>query len=144
MRTKSLAMIAAAAAACLGGCARWQPQTSGQVVLTRACPLARAPSVAEFGRAGLSGIYHFVTQDASRDELGALIHNADAAGFRLMLLTVNLNGKDTVFAWGAAVLRSQRDVDAEFGIACRMGQGHIYLTHVRYNPAGQTGNVRAR
>jgi hypothetical protein len=134
----------AAAAACLGGCARWQPQTSGHVVLTRACPLARAPNVADFGRAGLRGVYHFVTQDASSDELGALVRNTEAAGFNLMLLTVNLNGKDTVFARGPAVLRNQRDVDAEFGAACRMGQGHVYLTHVRYNPAGEAGDVRVR
>lgn len=129
----------------LAGCARWQPQrTPGPVAFDRACPLARAPRVTDFGPAGLRAAYHFVTQGATGDELGGLIRRTDAAGFRLALITVQINGADTVFAAGPGVLRDQRAVDEEFRTACRLGLGPIYLTHVRYNPAARDGPVRVR
>ena len=41
---------------------------------------------------------------------------------------------------GMAGLRSQREVDAEFQAACRLGRGHVYLTHVRYDMVQQEGD----
>jgi len=137
-------LILTAAIAALSGCARWQPETGARPSFARACPHTRAPAVTDFGAAGLRGIYHFVTQDASNDELDALIQGTRTHGFTLMLMTVNLNGRDTVFAHGAVILRSQRQVDAEFTAACQLGAGRVYLTHVRYNSADETGPVRAR
>ena len=143
MRGRHLLIVVAGITA-LSGCARWQPDTGARPSFAHACPLTRAPEVTDFGPAGLRAIYHFVTQDASDDELGALIRGTSAAGFELMFMTVNLNGRDTVFANGAGVLHSQREVDTEFAVACRIGMGRVYLTHVRYNPAGEPGPVRAR
>jgi hypothetical protein len=144
MRGVPLAVIAVAAA-CLGGCVfRWQPQATGRVVMTRACTWNRAPNVADFGPAGVRGAYSFATQNASDAELGALIRNTGAGGFSLALVIANLNGRDAMFAQGPAALRSQREVDREFRTACRLGQGRVYLTHVRYNPARQAGDVRVR
>lgn len=137
-------MIATAVA--LTGCAtRWQPQTEGRVVLSEACSGRRAPAVEEFGASGLRGVYHFVTQDASSEELGTLIRGTETQGFRLAFMTVNINGLDTIFAHGPALLRSQGEVDAEFRAACGLGHGRVYLTHVRYNAAeGEGEYVRAR
>ncbi len=135
------------AALALSGCTqRWRPQSGpGPVTFSEACPQRRAPRVEDFGEAGVRGVYHFVTQDASDDELGALVQATSAGGFSLVPMTVNLNGRDTLFAHGAAVLRSQAEVDAEFTTACRMGQGRVYLTHVRYNQGdGSAEQVRAR
>jgi hypothetical protein len=131
----------------LGGCAlRWHPQTGpGPATFGPACPGRRAPAVADFGAAGIRGAYHFVIDHASRGDLGALVRGAGAQGFGLAPLTVNINGHDTVFAIGPAVLHDQAEVDAEFQIACRLGRGRIYLTHVRYNPAdSHSPEVRVR
>ena len=142
MRGRHFALLVGLAAH--GGCARWQPDMGARPSFAHACSLTRAPEVTDFGPAGLHAVYHFVTQDASNDDLGALIRGTEARGFALMLMTVNLNGRDTVFAHGAGVLRSQSEVDAEFEVACRIGTGRVYLTHVRYNPADEPGAVRAR
>lgn len=123
-------------AALLGGCTtRWHPEAHGPLTLVPACPNRRAPNVPDFGAAGVRAAYHFVTEGASGDDLGALIQHARAQGFGLAMMTVNINGRDTVLATGPAVLHDQREVDAEFNIACHLGRGPIYLTHVRYNPA---------
>ena len=144
MRLNRLSILAFGIVA-FGGCARWQPEGPGRATLPEACPMRRAPAVAEFGPDGLRAVYHFVTQNASNEELGALIDGTATYSFALAPMTVTINGRDSMFARGAAVLRSQREVDSEFGIACRLGRGRVYLTHVRYNPARQQGeNVRAR
>src|SRR5438105_668002 len=89
----------------LAGCARWQPQRGpGPATFDRACPLARAPLVTDFGPEGVRGAYHFVTQGASGDELGVLRRRAEAAGFRFAFMTIQMNGVDTVFGAGPGVL----------------------------------------
>ena len=144
MKKAILAAICALSAA-LAGCARWQPEQSGPVTLTRACPLQRAPGVADFAGGGVKGVYQFVTQDAAEGDLGSFLRSTDEHGFGLVPLTVTMNGKDTLIAHGPGVLRSQAEVDAEFETACAMGHGSVYLTHVRYNAANEEGGaVRVR
>ena len=144
MRMNRLSALALGILA-LGGCARWQPEGPGRATLPDACPLRRAPAVQAFGPDGLRAVYHFVTQNASNEELGALIDGTAAHGFSLAPMTVNINGRDTLFARGQTVLRNQREVDAEFGIACGLGHGRVYLTHVRYNTDQQQGEqIRVR
>jgi hypothetical protein len=129
----------------LGGCARWEPESRGPVQLVRACPLQRAPAVGELGDKGLRGAYHFVIQDAADDDLTGFLAASEAEGFKVILLTLNINGKDTVFAMGPDVLMSQAHVDAEFDVACALGRGKVYLTHVRYDPPDPAaGPVRVR
>jgi hypothetical protein len=120
----------------LGGCtARWHAQTGqGLATFRPACPGRRAPAVADFGAAGVRAVYNLVTDDVSSRELSGLLRDSGAQGFRIMPLTVNLNGHDTLFMTGPSVLNDQTAVDEEFQVACRLGRGHIYLTHVRYNP----------
>lgn len=125
-----------ACAVLLTGCTtRWQPETHGPVKLTEACPLRRAPVVHDFGTAGLRGVYHFVTDNASDRDILRLIDQTEEQGFALILHTLTINGRDTVFAQGPGVLHNQSAVDSEFRSACRLGGGGIYLTHVRYNVA---------
>ena len=144
MQIRSLPPLLAASLL-LTGCARWEPQRGpGLATFDRACPLARAPRVDDFGAAGVRGAYHFVTQGATSDDLGALARRAAAARFRLAPITVEMNGVDTMFGAGPGVLHDQHAIDAEFGAACRLGSGPIYLTHVRYNPAQENGPVRVR
>jgi len=145
MRTRLLAMAILCATALCGCTPRWRPETSGPVSFTPACPQRRAPAVTEFGAAGVRAAYNFVTDRASDGDLGILLRQSRALGFGLAPMTVNLNGHDTMFATGPAVLHDQREVDAEFQAACRLGHGRIYLTHVRYNPADANGpGVRVR
>ena len=126
------------------GCARWQPEESDPHTLPDACPLlGRAPAVSEFPAGGLRGTYQFVTQDAPTEDKVAFLRKAAENGFALVPLTVNLNGKDTLIAHGAAVLHTQPEVDAEFTRACAMGFGAIHLTHVTHNPA-DAASVRVR
>ena|SRR5690606_38535916 len=83
------------------------------------------------------------TQDAPTEDKVAFLRKAAENGFALVPLTVNLNGKDTLIAHGAAVLHTQPEVDAEFTRACAMGFGAIHLTHVTHNPA-DAASVRVR
>ena len=108
MQVRNL-LIFLAGSLVLTGCARWQPQHGpGPTRFDRACPLARAPRVADFGPAGVRGAYHFVVQGATSDDLAGLTRRTAAAGFRLGLLTVEMNGVDTMFAAGPGVLRDQQ------------------------------------
>ena len=144
MQIRSLPPLLAASLL-LTGCARWEPQRGpGLATFDRACPLARAPRVDDFGAAGVRGAYHFVTQGATSDDRAGFIRRADETGFRLMLMTIQMNGVDTLFAAGPGVLHDQHAVDEEFRAACRLGLGPIYLTHARYNPAAENGPVRVR
>lgn len=143
MPVRSLATILAASLL-LAGCARWEPRWSGPATFERACPLTRAPRVTDFAPAGVRGAYHFVIQGATDAQRAGFILRSARAGFRLMLMTVQMDSVDTMFGTGLAVLRDQHAVDKEFRAACRLGSGPIYLTHVRHNPAGQTGDVRLR
>jgi hypothetical protein len=139
MQIRSLAFLLVGSLV-LTGCTRWEPQQgTGPVVFDRACPLRRAPQVATIGVAGVRGVYHFAVGGASDAERGAFLHAAEAGGFRVALVTININGTDTLFAWGRAVLHDQRSVDREFRAACGLGAGRIYLTHVRHNPPGRPG-----
>jgi hypothetical protein len=129
----------------LGGCAGWEPQTTGPIALTRACPLKRAPEVSDYGEAGVQGVYHFVIAGASKSDLAGFLGASQKEGYSVMLMTVNLNGKDTLFATGPRPLHSQLDVDQAFGVACGLGRGKVFLTHVRYNSvAAEPGFIRAR
>jgi hypothetical protein len=144
MQVRNIAILLGASLS-LAGCARWHPQrTPGLATFDRACPLARAPRVAEFGPAGVRGAYHFVIQGATSEDLEGLARRANAAGFRFALLTIEMNGVDTKFAGGPGRLHDQHGVDEEFRAACRLGRGPVYLTHVRYNPAEENGPVRVR
>lgn len=69
--------------------------------------------------------------------------NYSSPSFALVPLTIDLNGKETLVAHGAAVLRRQAEVDAEFATACAMGHGAVYLTHVGHNPV-DAESVRVR
>jgi hypothetical protein len=143
MTKAALAAICALSAA-LTGCARWEPEQASPVKLTRACPLQRGPEVAAFGE-GVSGVYSFVTQDAPERELAEFLRTAEASGFSLIPMAITLNGKDTLVATGPALLRNQFQADAEFQLACSLGGGAVYLTHVRYNaPEENRGSVRVR
>ena len=129
----------------LAGCARWAPQHGpGRARLSHACPLQRAPLVAAFGDAGVRAVYHFAAGGASHDELGAFIHAADGTGFNVVPVMVEMNGRDTLIVQGAAILHDQAAVDREFATACALRQRHIYLSHVRHNPAGPAGSLRVR
>ena len=131
--------------AILAGCARWEPShRPGPVAFDRACPLRRAPRVETFGETGVRAIYHFAAGGSSEAERAAFIHSVASRGLNLIPVMVEINGVDTLIVQGAAVLRSQREVDREFGVACRAGQRHVYLTHVRHNPIDQRGGVRVR
>lgn len=130
----------------VSGCARWEPETAaGPITLSQACPLQRGPAVTDFGEAGLRGVYHFVTQDAPMEDKTAFLAASRTHGFDVVLMTININGKDTLFAPGPELLRSQAQVDAEFDLACSLGHGKVYLTHVRYdapNPDAKSLRVR--
>ncbi|WP_395327141.1 hypothetical protein WBP06_10180 [Novosphingobium sp. BL-8H] len=129
----------------ISGCTRFQQEAGvGQVRLTPACPLKHAPAVADYGKAGVPGAYQFVTQDASDSDMAAFLKASRSAGFDVMLMTVNMNGKDTVFATGRKALKTQAEVDHEFAVACALGRGKIYLTNARYNEPDPSGAVRAR
>ena len=144
MPARTLATILAGSLI-LTGCARWEPShRPGPVTFDRACPLRRAPAVETFGETGVRAVYHFAASGASEAERGAFIHATDGAGFNVVPVMVEMNGIDTLIVQGAAVLRDQRAVDREFGAACALRQRHIYLTHVRHNPAGQPGALRVR
>lgn len=142
--TKTGLVALAALSIAISGCARWQPETSDPQTLPGACPLlGRAPSVAEFPAGGLRGTYQFVTQDASTEDKVAFLDKVEENGFALVPLTIDLNGKETLVAHGAAVLRRQAEVDAEFATACAMGHGAVYLTHVTHNPVdAESARVR--
>jgi len=144
MQRRTLASILALGLT-LSGCARWAPQHEpGRVRFRHACPLQRAPLVAAFGDAGVRGVYHFAAGRASHDELGAFIDSAYAGGFGVFPVMVEMNGTDTLIVQGRAVLRDQAAVDLEFETACALRQRHIYLSHVRHNPAEPTGSLRVR
>lgn len=129
----------------LAGCARWAPQHGpGRARLSHACPLQRAPLVAGFGETGVRAVYHFAAGGASRDELGAFIHAADGTGFNVVPVMVEMNGRDTLIVRGAAILHDQRAVDREFAAACGFRQRHIYLSHVRHDPAVPGRDLRVR
>src|SRR3546814_2398511 len=105
----------------------------------------KAPLIEDFGSAGLRAVYNFVVQDASQDELDLLFRQSREQGFGLAPVTININGRDTLFATGATALHSQGEVDAEFRTACRKGGGKVYLTHVRYSSDGdQNEQIRVR
>jgi hypothetical protein len=143
MQARTLALLAGSLI--LAGCARWAPQHgAGRARLSHACPLQRAPLVAAFGDAGVRAVYHFAAGGASHDELGAFIHVADTSGFNVVPVMVEMNGTDTLIVQGLAVLHDQQAVDREFAAACRLRQQHIYLSHVRHDPAGRTGSLRVR
>jgi len=92
----------------ISGCARWQPETGhGLATLPPACPLKRGPVVANFGEAGMAGVYQFVTQDAPDSDIAAFLTASKTAGFDVMLITLNINGKDTLIATGHEILRTQ-------------------------------------
>ncbi len=129
----------------LAGCARWAPQHGpGRARLSHACPVQRAPLVTVFGDAGVRAVYHFAAGGASHDELGAFIHMADTGGFNVVPVMVEMNGTDTLIVQGMTVLRDQAAVDRDFENACALRQRHIYLSHVRHNPAEPTGSLRVR
>lgn len=130
-------------AAMLAGCARWQPETN-PVELTQACPGKRAPVVGEMPELPLRATYNFVIEGVSDADLKAFLANLKSDGFSLVPMMFNLNGKDTLFANGPAVLGSQSGVDAEFNLACRTAVGDVYLTHVRFNSVDADGPTRVR
>lgn len=135
------------AAMSLAGCARWEAQSEpGPLEFTRACPLKRAPEVTEFGASGVSGAYHFVIQDADKEDLAAFLESARTAKFNVALMTIEIDGLDTLVAQGPGVLRTQSEVDREFDAGCGIGHGKVYLTHVRYDPYDpqNAGYVRVR
>lgn len=134
MRRLPLALICASIVF-VGGCARWEPQQVGPAKLTKACPLKRAPAVEEFAQEGMQGAYHFITQGVSESDLKALLQSARQHGFTFTPITININGKNTLIAKGPNVLMDQNQVDGEFALACSLGRGRAYLSHVRYNPA---------
>lgn len=144
MRASYAAILLSAVS--LAACARWEPQTApGPVVLSHACPLQRGPEVSDFGEAGLRGVYHFVTQDAPSEDLAAFLAASRTNSFNVVLMTVNINGKNTLFAQGPSLLRSQAQVDAEFDLACTLGHGKVYLSYVRYDPPDpNAGSLRVR
>jgi hypothetical protein len=129
---RTLAVILLVAAST--GCARWQPEANGPIQLTRACPLQNAPAVTDYGAAGVYAMYHYVIQDASGAEVEAFKTGRTSAGFAVAAITLNINGKDTLFVRGARAMRSQGEVDEEFNSACRAGYQEVYLTHVFYQP----------
>jgi hypothetical protein len=144
MQVRTLAPILAGSLI-LAGCARWEPShRPGPVTFDRACPLRRAPRVEAFGETGVRAVYHFAVGGAASDVLGAFLSAAEATGFSVVPVMVEMNGTDTLIVRGSAVLRDQRAVDREFRAACGLGAGPVYLTHVRHNPAGQAGDVRVR
>lgn len=116
------------------GCTRWKPETSSPVKLTRACPLQRAPAVTDYGEAGVYAMYHYVVQGASGEELTAFTLERKSRGFAVAMMTMNINGKDTLFVRGAKAMRTQDQVDEEFDVSCGAGSEHVYLTHVFYQP----------
>jgi hypothetical protein len=129
----------------VAGCARWLPERKSPIKLTAACPLKRAPALTDYGSKGARGIYHFVVQDAQKANLVAFLSKAEAAGFHVILMTMNINGRDTLFAAGPARLSTQAQVDKEFNIACGLGRGKVFLTHVRYDSGDSTAEtVRVR
>ena len=130
-------------AAMTAGCARWEPETN-PVELTQACPGKRAPVVGEVRELPVRATYNFVTEGVSDADLKAFLAKLKSNGFSLVPMMFNLNGKDTLFANGPAVLGSQSGVDAEFNLACRTAVGDVYLTHVRFNSADADGPTRAR
>lgn len=132
----SLAVISA-------GCARWEPETN-PVELTQACPGKRGPVVGEVPELPVRATYNFVIEGVSDADLKAFLAILKSNGFSLVPMMFNLNGKDTLFANGPAVLGSQSGVDAEFNLACRTAVGDVYLTHVRFNSADADGPTRVR
>lgn len=118
----------------VAGCARWEPRTEGPVEFTRACPLKRAPAVEDFGDLGVTGAYHFVIQDAPKEDLAAFLQATGEKSFSVALMPIEINGMNTIVAQGPGVLGKQAQVDAEFELACGIGRGKVYLTHVRYDP----------
>ncbi len=130
-------------AAILAGCARWEPETN-PVGLTQACPGKRAPIVGEAPEWPVRATYNFVTERVSDADLRAFLANLKSNGFSLVPMMFNLNGKDTLFATGPALLANQSAVDAEFNLACRTAVGDVYLTHVRFNSADADGPTRVR
>ncbi|WP_324751186.1 hypothetical protein SH591_07510 [Sphingomonas sp. LY54] len=145
MMTKTrLAILAVLSIATTACATRWEPEDSDPRTLPSACASHRAPEVDTFPAGGLRAAYQFVTQDAPERERTAFIRATGINGFGLVPLTINLNGKDTLIAYGPAVLQNQAEVDAEFAKACSMDQGRVYLTHVRHNPVDEEGPVRVR
>lgn len=130
----------------LAACAtRFTPEEGSPLRLTEACEGRIAPRVEQFGETGLRATYHFVTQDASDEDIRQLFARVHEEGFAYMPMTFNINGLDTLFVRGPQDLRTQEEADVEFEIACGLGIDPIYMTHVRYNPADQTdGPVRVR
>ena len=130
-------------AAMTAGCARWEPETN-PVELTQACPGKRAPVVGEVPELPVRATYNFVIEGVSDADLKAFLAILKSNGFSLVPMMFNLNGEDTLFANGPAVLGSQSGVDAEFNLACRTAVGDVYLTHVRFNSADADGPTRVR
>jgi hypothetical protein len=121
-------------AVAITGCVRFSPEASGPVRLARACPLQIAPEVTDYGPDGVYAMYHYVIQDASIDDIIAFQTGRIAAGFAVVQVIMNINGKDTLFVRGARAMRSQPEIDIEFSAACQAGFSDVYLTHVLYQP----------
>jgi hypothetical protein len=116
------------------GCVRWKPEIGSPIKLTRACPFKQAPAVTEYGKDGVYAMYHYVVQGAPAEEIKAFTTDRIAHGFAVAMVTVNLNGKDTLFVRGAKAMRNQAQIDEEFNAACGAGSERVYLTHVFHQP----------
>lgn len=131
----------------LSGCGAREKlaDTAAPTLTTKACPPDKGPVVTAFGAAGVRGAYHYVTERGGKGDMKALLRGMEKNGFNLFPMTVDINGKATLFAFGPAVLRTQGEVDAEFRLACGLASGGIYLNNIRYNPADdESGSVRVR
>lgn len=122
---------------------RWAPDEDVSS-FTQACQGKRALAVEEATKGAVTAAYNFVIDEASDRDLLHLVEQLSARGFSLVPMTVQLNGRDTLFATGPGILQNQSAIDAEFITACEMGQGSVYLTHARYNPATHGGPVQVR
>ncbi|MCW1428353.1 hypothetical protein [Novosphingobium sp. JCM 18896] len=130
---KAIGSILLAASA--AGCVRWKPEANGPLKLTRACPLKIAPTVTEYGQAGVYAMYHYVVQGASSKEIEVFKDESiHVRPFAVANIIMNLNGKDTMFVRGGKAMRTQQQIDDEFKVACGAGSEHVYLTNVFYQP----------
>lgn len=144
--SKSALGIIVVLSALVAGCTareRWAPDEDVSA-FTQACQGKRAPAVEEVTKGPVTAAYNFVIDEASDRDMLHLVEQLSARGFTLVPMTVQLNGRDTLFATGPGILQNQSAIDAEFIAACEMGQGNVYLTHARYNPVTAEGSVQVR
>lgn len=113
------------------------PVESGPALPSDFCRQGRFPDSA----IGTQALYIFATHDAPASDLAMFLSKVRKAGLELQLLTVNINGYDSLIVVGAKGIRETAAIRREYLTACTMRVGQkIFLSRVMRNTGEEDMN----